>query len=42
MNNIWSQSDFTQRYTQTRKECADAYDKILFYGYALINFRDSR
>ena len=42
MNNIWSQSDFTQRYTQTRKECPDAYDKILLYGYALINFRDSR
>ncbi len=42
MNNPWTSSDFTKRYTQTRQSCPDAYQKILDYGYAIIRFRDSR
>ncbi len=38
----WTQSDFNRRYVQIRHSCPDAYDKIISYGSALINFRDSR
>ena len=42
MPSSWTQSDFTKRYVQIRDECPDAYEKIIYYGYTLINFRDSR
>lgn len=42
MNSSWTQSDFTRRYIQIREDCPDAYEKIVYYGYTLINFRDSR
>ena len=42
MTTIWTPSDLTRRYTQTRSACANAYDKILDYSYSIIRFRDSR
>lgn len=40
--NSWTQSDFRRRYIQTRQDCEAAYNAIISYGEALINFRDSR
>ena len=42
MPSSWTQSDFTKRYVQIREDCPDAYEKIVYFGYTLINFRDSR
>ena len=42
MPTSWSQSDFTKRYVQIREDCPDAYDKIIYFGKTLINYRDSR
>ena len=42
MTTSWTQSDFTKRYVQIREDCSDAYEKIIYYGMTLINYRDSR
>ena len=42
MPSSFTQRDFTRRYVQIREDCPDAYEKIIYYGYSLINFRDSR
>ena len=42
MPTSWSQADFTKRYVQIREDCPDAYEKIIYFGETLINYRDSR
>lgn len=42
MASSWSQSDFNRRYVQIRESCPTYYEKIIYYGYTIINYRDSR
>lgn len=38
----WTHADFRRRYVQIKQNCFGAYNAIIAYGEALINFRDSR
>jgi hypothetical protein len=42
MSTSWSQADLMYRYLQIRQLCPDAYNKIVFFGLTLINYRNSR
>lgn len=39
---VWTTTDFNARYVQIMANCSTAYSNIMKYGFALINFRDSR